>query len=1105
MAYRSRSRTTRRASAEPATSPHTPIRVLGLLLGLGLLLFRLPGATVILLAFTAARFAARRPVLSGKWPNGRPRADGPNERRLEASWRRATGWLTGGLLPTSADCTPAIALAALDWGWITMFPPVDPWRWPAAGVDAAATYLAVMAWWQSRRDLSSTVKGLDTHLRRRRVPWAKSRLPRLLAGVGVGLALGLLAWAASGRLWPAVALMAMGAGIPMIGAHRAAAAAARRDMDSALMVWRWLDALDKPPVQGMPGPVRGTETGADGSRLFMMDVPNAAEWVSENVRKALTPPAQGDGMLVGVAFDGADRTHVVVAVCPVEPPDPAALLADDVMLKSRMTVDEMRMGFMYGALSGRIVRLKTVATRKGAPAVRSFAIDGSNADWTMIGRDWLKDAAPGAFGDWMNMSGLTVTADPGGTHGWISLDREWAKDDWDADAMRPLMSDTLTDPRTHPNPVRYMNLIAEDKSMRDTLTAAYDPARLPCPARIWHDSGYRLADIDRSCAWDIGLTPMSLPQGYTVAQYMKPDLRPAFGESPIADMLPFLDPDGRPRTRMAAFVRAPRGDANRDLPVELRALTGDGEARRLLARVIVSRAAATVLKTPPTVGPAEPLGRGANVVWRMPIRLEGGVTPDDLRKAQERLKSAMGADSTIWQWRDAGHVVLWAGRIPDPDPARWRDRRDAAMLARLALDEAWAASHATGADGRPVTTRDVEPAGGSLLRAGFDLPAGLGPDTAMLRLDAFRATSGYLYARRIPGDAPLTLLLGRTDPLPERCMADWTAMADRTAGSRLPFAVGDDGGVVSFDPRDTPHLLITGQTMSGKTSAAVTLVNAALLRGWRCFVGDPVKNGNDFAAVKDKLDGFAAGLDQCVGMLKWVDEEGRRRLDLQKRYGAQNIDALPDDARPPRIIVFLDEFVSLLELSKGSKVNRTGDPDVDNAILMDQWRDTCKRAIGVAVSHILTQHRSQGITLILGSQMMKTDSMGALPDAGLAKAQLGRLFIGAGETTGNLSPRNVSEGNRLIRQQMGSGGMPKGRGLYERMGRGIQMVQCWWCGTNDDVAAHTAALPDGDRPDWTALMPARPRLVGVVDETEEHEPDRTVAVDDADDDDWSLE
>lgn len=1077
---------------------HTPLRWLAALLLPVLEWFGLPGALTAVALTLAARLTARRPQLSGKWPDGRSRAEGAGERAQEAAWRRATDWMSGGLLPTGADACPAIALAALAWACQTRDPQalgLPAWRYMLAAADALACYLLAMAWFNQRRAASGTVRGLDTNMRRRRVPWAKSRLRQIGVCAAAGLAAGLEVWAFTGRAWPMLMLTALMAGLPMIPAHRQAARSFRTDLDTAVRLTSWLDRAPAKSLRtGRIGGVSDTKTGADGSRLAVLSCQDAGEWTDDGLRRALTPVAQADGSLVAFAYMGADRTRCRLAVIPAQPPEPDALLADETMLAARMLVDETRMGAMYGAYAGDITDLTCVARRDGKPVVWSFRIDGTNADWDLISRDWLKNAAPGAFGDWMNTERLRVVADPGG-HGWVGPDAPWEGFDWERRAGS-LLCRTVT---RKGDPERYFRLLDEEADLRATFAAALDPAKLPEPMSVWHDTAEDL----RAHGWTIHTVMIAIPQGYDGGDYRRLDYRGAFAESRIADLLPVTGRDGRVSPRRLLFVHAPTvgAPANARIPDALRDLTGDDEAAALVARVIASRALGQLFKHPPAVVDARQCGRRQSV-WRISIRLDRDVTAADLRRSADRLRTLTGADETLWDWRDANTVDWWAGGVFDDREAMWRDMRDRERMIRLRLDEAWAASKATGADGRPVSVRDITPGGGTLVRAVFDLPAGLGVAGALMKLDAFRATAGYRYARRIPGPG-LTLLLGRENPLPDGVMTDWGALDGGMEDTALPFAVGDDGETVAFDPSDTPHLLISGQTMSGKTSAAVTIVNAALRRGWMVMVADPVKNGNDFAPVRSKCAGFATGLDQTAAMLRWVDEEGRRRRDLQSARGAANREALDPSERPPRLLVFMDEFVSAVELSKGAKRNPSGDPDVDNENILEGWRDQCKRMIGTAVSHILTQHRSQGISLILGSQMLKASTLDAIPDAGLAKNQLGRMFIGAGQTAGQVSGQNEQEANRLIAQALEEGGMPKGRGLYERMGRGVQMVQCWWCGPAADITAQMADVPDREPVDWSGFVPERPRLVGVVDEAPE--PVETVAADLADAGEWVLE
>lgn len=1089
---------------------HPLLRALALILLIPLTLIRLPGVTVFVVLRLAARMTARPPELTGKDATGQPAPADMTERRAFASYRKAKRWLDGGLAPTRPDTIGALAVMTMVYGWEAygLSLPIDgtaDWHVWTAFLDAAAAYLAVMGVLRDRRDMTCTVDGLDANMRRVRAKWPANRTRRILAAAGVGVALGLVVWWFTGGLWTMLLFASLGALTQLNPVFKADRRRFQADYRLALTLHRWWNQLDVPPFKGKPGIITNTRQGGDGYTVATMKLGNgtgsAPDWVNSKTMDALAGVTQQDGRLAAFTYDGDDRTRVIVAIRPDQHPDPMSLLADPVALTAALTVDEARMCKLYGAIPGRIrLTSKPVATRDGKPAMWTLKIEGSNASWQSIGRDWIKGDTGGAFGDWMNMDGLTVIPDPGEQFGWICPDQNWGAYQWDGKTMAHWMSDELTERK---NPARYMTLIAFDKAIRTSFASAVAQAKLDGPSTIFYDKDTPVASRD---GWRFQMYPMNIPQsGHTVSDYLRVDYRSAFADAPVADALPVVE-DGHASNRKLLFALGYRDEAG-GAPERLDDVDGEDAE---LAWILCSRACARLVKTPPIVGQPTCLTFGDTPVWLYRITLVGGVTPADMRRVQERIKAALGASFAAWDWVDPSTVDLWAGPgLPD-GPDEWLDVDDMHRLDRLLMDSAWAAAKAVGADGRPVTTLRVNQYKGALVKAEFALPAGLGPDGALKRLDAFAATSGWRYTRVIPSDQPdtgLTLLLAHHDPLPARAMADWTVMRADPASTVLPFGVGDDGSVVSFDPHDTAHLLVSGMTMSGKTSAAVTLVNGALLHGWRAFVGDPVKNGNDFAPIRDKCSGFATGLDQCAAMLQWVDMEGRRRLDLQKQYGVQNIDGLPDEVRPPRIIVFLDEFNSLLELSKGAKRNPTGDPAIDNENAMEAWRDGCKNLIGTAVSHILTQHRAQGITIILGAQQLSVESMKAMPNAGTAKSQLGRLFIGAGNPAGNVSDNNIGEANRLIRQALQAGGMPKGRGLYERMGRGLQMVQCWWCGQPDDIAGNMSTVPDMEPVDWTDLLPAKPRLVGVVDEDQTDEPVETVTVDDidSDDDGWEVD
>ncbi len=93
-------------------------------------------------------------------------------------------------------------------------------------------------------------------------------------------------------------------------------------------------------------------------------------------------------------------------------------------------------------------------------------------------------------------------------------------------------------------------------------------------------------------------------------------------------------------------------------------------------------------------------------------------------------------------------------------------------------------------------------------------------------------SGGLAGVRRVspPEDLPVT--------------ADWRVVAEGWQGGDLPLGLGPDG-LISVDPRNDPHLLITGTPGSGKANLAVRpAIAEALAQGWQAVIFD--RTGNDF-------------------------------------------------------------------------------------------------------------------------------------------------------------------------------------------------------------------------------------------------------------------
>lgn len=1044
-------RTTNKRNQQEQTHPDSIIILISWILALTLTWFHLPGLAILPISLLIAKAVARPPVMTNK--DGTP-ATPKEEKQLNAYRNRQSISFNKAILPTGPQ-----EVAWLTWGILPCWFITHDSTALAIGlwiIQLIGTYLTVALYRTQKRTLRRS-----PHVTVRPVPFAKKHKNATLISMAIAAPLLIILSVALGRIEPLL-LLAL---IPRLTHRKAIHAAwkqARADKHVADLLAKWAPELN---LANTLQYVKETRVSTSNASVSTVTVADVNKWIP--AQKTCSALAEADGYRVGLCKAG-DNTTLTVYLSPT-----GNSATDTLDVEVKLGIDQTRMAAMYGAYPGTLQ-----LTEVGEGAWQAV-ITGSNVDMSMISRDWLKGAT-GDFGDWGNLDNLRLVADANGERVWIFA-RDWH--DIEFNEKVKMGSKPTAD---HSDVAHYLDLTVQQDQEMAVWIAALDKAKLPPPATILFDTRKRLTSSE---GWWVEQTVNNLPNTIGLTSYLPVNVRPAFADAYVADVLPYQDRTGW-RARQFLFVQAPRLRApeNAKLPKNLGDIDGSGQAESLLARVYVSRALQENLKYPPLVAKPALVAEG---LWRIPIELTGKVIAKDVIAAREHIRVSLGVEQVLFQWAKVNRLYVWAGVHVD-EYTEFTRSRDKLTFDKLIIDDAWLKAKAVGVDGSPVKVKDIEQVSDKLSRVSFAIPAGLSMDSVMGKLGTFSVASGFMYARKVPGDG-LDLLLARSSPLPEVARPDWSLAHDAT----LPFAVGDDGLPVVFEPKDTAHLLITGITMSGKSSAAVSLVLGALRCGWQVFVADPVKHANDFRPIENKLALIADGFAQTAALLRWLVAENTRRLALQKEHGVANYNDLPDEAKPQRILVLLDEFNSTLEMSGGVIPNKSGDPDIDNQNNMNAWLDAQKAAIGAAVGELLTQARSQGITVILAAQKLNVSDLKNLRST--AKDMLGRLFIGGGNPVGNLSQTNVQEANRLIKQAASLGGMPKGRGLYERMGRGIVMVQCYWAGSGVELAEQVEHVPPASKVDVSGFMQALPDKVGVVDN------DTDTPADSFDDDDWSLD
>lgn len=489
----------------------------------------------------------------------------------------------------------------------------------------------------------------------------------------------------------------------------------------------------------------------------------------------------------------------------------------------------------------------------------------------------------------------------------------------------------------------------------------------------------------------------------------------------------------------------------------------------VLAHLINSafRAAAVKLPKPELVETeALTLPASSKHAWKVTLRLHGGTTLVDVRKKADAIRSQLACPWMRLSSPRDGEVTLYIG---DPGPGAKLRRGAEVEVRRVDFDQAFVDSNIANLSGAVPTLTKLETLASNdqVEVLDFDLPAGVDINKVKGNREKLRSNLNveFLDVRR-HGASGIQLFMAEHDPLPERVGIPFDRLGDTPAA----FGVSALGEPTIYDPIENPHLLVVGGTGSGKSAAISTMLFDLIRCGYLPVIIDPTKGGYDFLFAKDwAIAPFAADAYQAASTVKALYGELERRKAINGKYGVVNIDKLPDDARPPHLIVVVDEFTSLI--GKSSLPPRSDDPAADHARLEAEAENNARAIIGNIIGKLGREARSVGIHLLLGTQKLNSKILDTMPGGSDVKTNLARMGLGNMTQGDRMSAfRNPMEADTIAAPRVG-------RGLFEPLtAPHPRLMQVWY----EENATLQAKLQEHDIPQprpEQLLDPSDPRYV----------------------------
>lgn len=550
--------------------------------------------------------------------------------------------------------------------------------------------------------------------------------------------------------------------------------------------------------------------------------------------------------------------------------------------------------------------------------------------------------------------------------------------------------------------------------------------------------------------------PFTIKQGEQVGDFEKlePKLATTLMAAPFVSIVGYPGPGGRPGDRhpQAFEVRWSDGpvpaSADRLPPsktISQVSSTTKAPEHWVLAGQINAAFDNARLARPEVIS-ARPLtrpGGASGHLWQVEMRLYGGVSLSDVRAKMSRIASSL---STPWiqvtPSKQPQCLVMVLGA--DYRKAKLADpKRSMPYLADLEWQQAWVDANLVNSQGLAPTT--IESAtletNEKVQVLDFELPSGITRSRIKGAIEKLKGSTRNEFVEvrsGVHGASSARLLVSREDPMPIAAPVRLEDVDDLTKPAVVPFATGVEGSTISWDLKRDPHLLITGTTGSGKSAASVTLIGSLLARGVEVVVADPTKDAADFRWAEPWLSAMTITVEETAAMMDAVYAEVQRRKKLNGQYGVANYTDLPADVRPRPLVVYLDEFTSLIMTEKVTKP-ATDDPEALATYQENLARNALIAKIGDRTGRIAREARSAGVSLVLAAQELKSKTLESVPGGETLRGQMSRLALGK-MSYGNLmaalkQPDDAPPLGEVV---------PQGRGVFETNGNPTVAVQVWY-------------------------------------------------------------